>query len=440
MSDAAALIVEPGPPPTGEPRVPGDKSVSHRALMLGALAEGESLIEGFLPGADCRATLAILRALGVTIHEETHTRLRVRGVGLEGLAAAAAPLDCGNSGTSMRLLAGMLAGQPFASTLTGDASLCRRPMERVIAPLAQMGARIHAAEAGHAPLHIEGRRPLNAIAYELPVASAQVKSALLLAGLFARGETRVREPAPTRDHTERMLAAFGLRLTRHDGCVALAGGQRFAGREIHVPGDFSSAAFFIAAAAMRPGAELLLRAVGVNPTRTGMLPILTAMGARISLENHRDWGGEPVADIRVRGTRLRGIAIDPGLVPLAIDEFPAILAAAATAEGETLLTGAAELRVKESDRIAVMAEGLARLGIAVEALPDGMRLRGGQPRGGTVDSHGDHRIAMAFAVLAGCATGPVRILDTRNIATSFPDFIEQAGSVGLQMHMPTDSG
>lgn len=428
-----SLRIEPGPPLGGELRVPGDKSISHRALLLGALADGTTQISGFLPGADCRATLAILRELGVTVHEISATELRIDGVGLHGLREPAHALDCGNSGTAIRLLAGVLAGQPFTSTLTGDASLCRRPMRRVIMPLCEMGAEFQAANGGCAPLTICGRRPLAAIEYAMPVASAQVKSAVLLAGLYAAGSTSITEPAPSRDHTERMLQQFGCPVLRSGDTLSLTGGCRLRGAAIRVPGDLSSAAFFLAAAAMRPGAALTLRDVGVNPTRAGILTILQQMGADIRLDNPRDWGGEPVADIHVRGGKLHGVAIPPAQVPLAIDEFPAILAAAAVAKGETLLSGAAELRHKESDRLAAMAEGLAALGIQAECLPDGMRVQGGQPQAGMVDSRGDHRIAMAFAMLAGQATGPVTIRDTANIATSFPGFAALAREAGLRV-------
>lgn len=420
--------------------MPGDKSISHRALMLGAIAEGETRISGFLDGADCRATLSILRELGVDIRAPAAGELQIRGVGLAGLTAPVRPLDCGNSGTSMRLLAGLLAGQDFCATLTGDDSLRRRPMARIMKPLRDMGADIAAGEGDRAPLRITGRRPLDSIEYELPVASAQVKSAVLLAGLNARGVTRVIEPVPSRDHTERMLRGFGCPVERNGPVIGITGGSRLHGSEVRVPGDISSAAFLVVAAAMTPGAELLVRDVGVNPTRTGILPILERMGAQVVPENPREWNGEPVADLRVRGGRLHGTAIPPELVPPAIDEFPAILAAAAVAEGETLLTGAAELRVKESDRIAVMAEGLRALGIEAEPLPDGMRVRGGRPRGGEIDSRGDHRIAMAFAVLGSRATGPVRILDTANIGTSFPDFPERAGALGMQIRGGPASG
>lgn len=427
-----SLQIEPGPPLTGELCVPGDKSISHRALLLGALAEGTTHISGFLPSADCRATLAILCDLGVAIHETSATDVQVNGAGSYGLQAPGRDLDCGNAGTAMRLLAGALAGQPFTSILTGDSSLRRRPMRRVMVPLCEMGAEIQATTGGCAPLIIHGRQPLQAINYALPMASAQVKSAVLFAGLYAQGVTSVTESAPSRDHTERMLQSFGYAVTRADNRVSVRGGGRLRGTAIRVPGDLSSAAFFLVAAAMRPGAELLLRDVGVNPTRTGVLEILQQMGADISLENPRDWGSEPVADIRVRGRQLRGVTVPPALVPLAIDEFPAILVAAAVAEGETVVSGAGELRHKESDRLAAMAEGLAILGINVAATPDGIRVQGGKPRAGSVHSHGDHRIAMAFAMLAGQADGPVTIRDTANIATSFPGFTQAAGTVGLK--------
>lgn len=428
--------VEPGGLPGGEVGVPGDKSISHRAIMLAGLADGDSRIEGFLTGADCLATLRAFEALGVTV--EQGTALTVQGRGLDGLRAPAAPLDVGNSGTSMRLLAGVLAGQTFDSELTGDASLRRRPMDRVIRPLREMGAEISGVAGDVAPLRIHGGRPLHGIRYPLPVASAQVKSCLLLAGLYARGETQVAEPAPTRDHTERMLETFGVAVRRADGRVAVRGGGRLRAATLRVPGDISSAAFLLVAAAISPGAELLVRQVGVNPTRTGVLSVLRAMGADLRLENERAFGNEPVADIRVRGGHLRGIDIDPALVPLAIDEFPALFVAAACAQGQTRLHGARELRVKESDRIAVMAEGLQRLGIETQVYADGIRVVGGRPGGGTVASHGDHRVAMAFAVAGLRADAPVTVRDVANVDTSFPGFVETARAAGLAIEEVDD--
>ncbi len=423
--------IAPGGCLRGTVRVPGDKSVSHRALMLAAIASGQTRIRDMLAGEDVLATLAAMQALGVDIVRESDTVTCVQGVGGTGLRTPVAALDLGNSGTSMRLLSGLLAGAGVAATLTGDASLQRRPMRRVTEPLALMGADIGASETGTAPLRIRAGQRLRGIDYTLPVASAQVKSALLLAGLFAEGRTRVTEPAPTRDHTERMLAHFGVRLEHDGSTVGIHGGQRLVGADIRVPADLSSAAFFLVGASIAPGSDLLLRDVGMNPTRTGVLDILRAMGARIDVLNPREFGTEPVADLHVTAAPLRGIAIPEELVPLAIDEFPVLLVAAACAEGETVLTGAGELRFKESDRIGAVATALQALGIDAEPRPDGMRVRGGRPHAGTVNSHGDHRIAMAFAIAALAADGPVRIDDCANVATSFPGFEALAGEAGL---------
>lgn len=427
-----SLEVRPSGPLTGTLEVPGDKSISHRVLLLGALAEGRTRAAGFLESADCLATLRAISGLGVRVERPAPGEVVIEGAGLDGLQAPDTALDCGNAGTAMRLLAGVLAGQPFSSTLTGDASLSRRPMRRVIKPLSNMGAYI-AANGGRAPLRITGKRPLKAIRYASPVASAQVKSAVLLAGLYARGVTCVSEPAASRDHTERLLQTFGVELRRDGRRICIEGGSRLRAATVQIPGDLSSAAFFLAGAAMQPGSELLLENVGINPTRTGVIDLLREMGADIALLNIRQAGNEPVADLRVRGRRLRGIAIPPERVPGAIDDLPAVLAAAACAEGVTTLHGAAELRVKESDRLAAMARGLAGLGIAVELFEDGVRIRGGQPSGGTVDSQGDHRIAMAFAVLGGRATGPVTVRATANIETSFPGFADCTRRVGLDI-------
>lgn len=422
----------PGGTISGEARVPGDKSISHRAVMLGALAEGETCVRGFLEGEDALATVAAFRDLGVAIDGPDDGELRVRGVGLHGLSAPAGALDLGNSGTSMRLLAGILAGQPFASRLDGDASLRRRPMDRIMVPLRQMGAAIEAAPGATPPLSLHGGA-LRAVRYRSPVASAQVKSCVLLAGLYADGITAVTEPAPTRDHTERMLRGFGCELQRDRGAVGVRGGATLRGTALDVPADISSAAFFLVAATIAPGSELLLTHVGVNPTRTGVLAVLRRMGADISLHNEREIGGEPVADLLVRAAPLRGIEIPRELVPLAIDEFPALFVAAACAEGRTVLRGAAELRVKESDRIATMAEGLSTLGIANEVLEDGIIIDGGAIGGGVVHSHHDHRIAMAFAVSALRAEAEIVITDCEPVATSFPGFDALARGLGLQI-------
>lgn len=415
----------------GETRVPGDKSISHRAIMLGSLAEGVTRVLGFLEGEDSLATLQAFRDLGVVIEGPDHGALVIHGVGMDGLRRPVGPLYLGNSGTSMRLLAGVLAGQQFDVTLTGDASLSRRPMRRVTQPLADMGASIATTDTGTPPLRIFGGRQLRGLRYDLPVASAQVKSCLLLAGLRAAGETSLSEPAPTRDHTERMLRGFGYQVRREGDRISLTGGGRLTACDLRVPGDISSAAFFLVGASIAPGSDLLLRGVGVNPTRDGVIHILRAMGADIELSNPAEVGGEPIADIRVRHAPLRGIEIPRHLVANAIDEFPALFVAAACAEGDTLLQGAEELRVKESDRIQVMADGLVRLGIQAEPRPDGMRIRGGRLGSGLVESHGDHRIAMAFAIAGLRAAGEVRIGDCGNVATSFPNFVGLARNLGL---------
>lgn len=411
--------------------VPGDKSISHRALLFGGIAEGVTEIHGFLASEDCLSTLAALRALGVAIEQSSPTDLRVHGRGAEGLQRAAHPLDMGNAGTAMRLSMGLLAAQRFDSTLIGDASLMRRPMERVAGPLREMGASI-TTQNGRPPVFIEGGRRLRAVDHLMTVASAQVKSALLIAGLFADGRTRVTEPAPSRDHTERMLAGFGVEVLRSGATVALEGGQTLTATHIDVPGDFSSAAFFLVAGALAADRPLVLRGIGVNPTRTGLLDLLIQMGADIRVTPHAG-GAEPTADIEVRRSRLRGLRVPESVVPLAIDEFPVFFIAAACADGDSLVRGAAELRVKESDRLAVMSEGLTRLGVEHELLQDGMWIRGGKLSGGSIDSHGDHRVAMAFAVASLAAESPIEILDVANVATSFPGFVSLAASVGLDV-------
>lgn len=424
--------VRPGGTLRGELRVPGDKSISHRSVMLGSLADGVTEVGGFLEGEDALATMRAFRAMGVTIEGPDQGRLRIIGAGREGLKAPGQVIDCGNSGTTMRLLTGLLCGQGFAVTLDGDSSLRRRPMERVAKPLRSMGARIETGEGGRPPVRILPAPRLQAIHYDLPVASAQVKSAVLLAGLFADGRTSTTEPAPTRDHSERMLRAFGVQVDVDGATAALQGGQRLTGTRIQVPGDISSAAFFLVAASIAPGSELLLREVGMNPTRVGVVEILRLMGADIQLENERLAGGEPIADLRVKAAPLRGIEVPEHLVPLAIDEFPVLFVAAACAQGRTVVTGAGELRVKESDRIQVMADGLRQLGVDATPTADGMVIEGGRPyAGATIDSHGDHRIAMAFAVATLRASSPMTILDCDNVATSFPGFVELAADVGL---------
>jgi 3-phosphoshikimate 1-carboxyvinyltransferase len=433
MRVSETLEVAAGGRLNGTVVIPGDKSISHRAVMLSALADGECSVAGCLMGDDVASTVAAFRAMGVTVDAIDDARLNIHGVGVDGLAAPAGVLDLGNSGTSMRLLCGILAGAGISATLTGDASLSRRPMRRVAAPLASMGARIDTSADGTPPLRIAGSAPLHAIDYALPVASAQVKSAVLLAGLFAAGRTAVHEPATTRDHTERMLSAFGVELERAGSRVSLVGGQRLRATEIVVPADISSAAFFIVGAAIAGGSVLELNAIGMNPTRTGILDILRAMNARITVLREYAHGNEPVADLRLESSPLRGIEIPPHLVPLAIDEFPAIFIAAACAEGTTVLRGAAELRLKESDRIAVMSAGLHSLGIAVETFDDGLAIVGGQFNGGRIDAEGDHRVAMAFAMAALRAAAPVVIDNAAAISTSFPDFVPRARAAGLRI-------
>lgn len=415
----------------GDINVPGDKSISHRAIMLASLAEGTSRICGFLEGEDTRATVQIFTRMGVRIDAPAPGERAVRGVGLHGLRAPDGALDCGNSGTAMRLLAGLLAGQAFKSELRGDVSLSQRPMRRVTDPLARMGAAIETGADAKPPLRIHGGRPLRGVDYAPPIASAQVKSALLLAGLYAHGETRVTETRPTRDYTERMLAAFGWPVAFESGRAALMGGYALHAIDIEVPADFSSAAFFIVAATLVPGSELRLRNVGLNPRRTGLLHVLRAMGADIAEDHAHSAGGEPVADLIVRYAPLNGIAVPARHVTDMIDEFPILFVAAALAEGTTTVHDAAELRIKESDRIAVMAAGLRALGVRIEETPDGAVIEGGKLRGGGVDSQGDHRCAMAFAVAGAVARDAVTIRDCANVATSFPGFIKRANTCGF---------
>ena len=425
------FIVSPGGKLSGSMQVPGDKSMSHRSVIFGALAEGTTHVSGLLEGEDVLATIAAFRAMGVNIEGPDEGRLVIHGAGLHGLQKPQHDLDMGNSGTAMRLLSGLLSGQSFATRLIGDKSLSARPMRRVVDPLSEMGAKISTAEGGTPPLQIEPVDSLHAINYQMPMASAQVKSCLLLAGLYAEGKTCVTEPAPTRDHTERMLRGFGYPVTSDGARVCLEPGFRLAATDMMVPGDISSAAFFIVGSTISKDSRIEIKNVGINPTRTGILFILKQMGADIELKNERTIGGEPVADLVVQSAPLHGIHVDEKHVPLAIDEFPAILVAAACASGETVLSGAEELRVKESDRIAVMARGLANIGIDVIETPDGMRVQGGQIQGGAVNSHGDHRIAMAFAMAALQSNAEIQIDDCDNVATSFPDFQALAGSCGL---------
>ncbi|MDZ4333462.1 MAG: bifunctional prephenate dehydrogenase/3-phosphoshikimate 1-carboxyvinyltransferase [Pseudomonas sp.] len=432
-SNDLIFLANPGGKLSGRIRVPGDKSISHRSIMLGSLAEGTTHVEGFLEGEDALATLQAFRDMGVVIEGPHHGRVTIHGVGLHGLKAPAGPLYMGNSGTSMRLLSGLLAAQPFDTTLTGDASLSKRPMNRVAKPLREMGAVIETAPEGRPPLMIKGGQRLTGMDYEMPMASAQVKSCLLLAGLYAAGRTSVTEPAPTRDHTERMLRGFGYPVTVDGSTASVESGHKLTATHIEVPADISSAAFFLVAGSIAEDSELVLEHVGINPTRTGVIDILKLMGGDITLENQREVGGETVADIRVRSAKLKGIDIPEDLVPLAIDEFPVLFVAASVAEGRTVLRGAEELRVKESDRIQVMADGLIALGVKAEPTPDGIIIEGGSIGGGEVWAHGDHRIAMSFSVASLRATAPIRIHDCANVATSFPNFLALSAQVGIRV-------
>jgi 3-phosphoshikimate 1-carboxyvinyltransferase len=429
--------VKPGGSIRGEIDVPGDKSISHRSLMLGAIADGVTTVRGFLAGEDCLATHNALTALGVGITVDSDSTVHVEGRGLRGLRPAAGALDLGNSGTAIRLMTGLLAGQEFDSLLTGDASLRQRPMARVADPLKAMGARIETTE-GRAPLYVRGGATLHGIDYQLPVASAQVKSALLLAAIGADGRTTLRSPGPSRDHTERMLTTMGVAVQTdlEQRVVSVDGPVRLRACAIDVPGDLSSAAFFVVAACLAGGPGLLIRNVGINPTRTGVLTILESMGARIERRNIRRFGSEPVADLYVERSRLRGVAIPPELVPLAIDEFPILFIAAAGAEGRTVVAGAEELRHKESDRIAVMAGALASVGAHVQERADGLAIDGGRLHGGRIDSNGDHRVAMAFAIASLISDAPIEILNTDQVATSFPTFSNTAAEagIGIEVH------
>ena len=425
--------VKPGGGLTGAIRVPGDKSISHRSIMLGSLAEGTTRVSGFLEGEDNLATLNAFRTLGVKIKGPENGQVVIEGVGMHGLKPPAKEIYLGNSGTSMRLLTGLFAAQAFDCVLTGDKSLSGRPMRRVTDPLSRMGTVIETTEKGTPPVRIKGGQKLCGIDYVMPVASAQVKSSLLLAGLYANGQTCVTEPAPTRDHTERMLRGFGYPVQTHGNKICVLGGGKLKATTIDVPADISSAAFFMVGASIAPGSDLTLQHVGINPTRIGVINILRQMGANITLSNEREVGGEPVADIRIRSAQLKGIQIPEDQVPLAIDEFPAIFIAAACAQGQTVLTGAHELRVKESDRIAVMADGLVTLGIDSKPTEDGIIIQGGLLGSGDVDSHGDHRIAMSFAMAALRAQGTITIRDCANVNTSFPSFVTLAQHAGLNI-------
>ncbi len=428
-------IVSNGGRLTGSIRVPGDKSISHRSIMFGSLAEGTTCVSGFLEGEDSLNTMRVFQAMGVDIQGPEDGKVVIHGVGMRGLHAPTKVLDVGNSGTSMRLLAGLLAGQNFDVELSGDTSLSKRPMKRVTEPLAQMGANVETSAEGKPPLKIHGGSQLHPFSYDMPMASAQVKSCCLLAGMYVDGRTCVTEPAITRDHTERMLTAFGWPVERDGSTVCIEGPVTLTACDIDVPADISSAAFYMVGASIAADSDITLQHVGINPTRTGIIDILRLMGADITLLDEREVGGEPVADIRIRSAPLKGIHVPEELVPLAIDEFPVLFVAASCAEGETVITGAEELRVKESDRIQVMADGLQTLGVDARATPDGMVIQGlgntGRLGSGSVHSHDDHRIAMAFSMAALRASGDIEIEDCDNVNTSFPGYAELSRSAGL---------
>lgn len=436
MAQSISFNVQPGGSLHGTIRVPGDKSMSHRSIMLGSLAEGTTHVTGFLNAEDALATLQAFRAMGVEIEGPENGEVTIQGVGKNGLKEPKEPLYLGNSGTSMRLLSGLLAGQSFNTVLTGDHSLSSRPMKRVTDPLTTMGAKIETQEGGTAPLKINGNPHLKAIDYKVPMASAQVKSCLLLAGMYAEGETSVTEPAPTRDHTERMLNGFSYPVHRDGNKANITADGKLIAADIDVPSDISSAAFFLVGASIAPDSDVTLKHVGINPTRTGIIEILRLMGAKIEIQNERTVGGEPVADLRVVSSQLRGIDIPAHTIPSAIDEFPVLFVAAACAEGVTRLTGAKELRVKESDRIQAMADGLQVLGVDAQPTEDGMVIKG-KPvdsiGGGVVNSHGDHRIAMSFSIAGLKATAPITIEDCENVNTSFPEFCDLATQLGLKL-------
>lgn len=427
------FIASPASTLSGELKVPGDKSISHRSIMLGSLSHGITKVSGFLEGEDALSTLKAFQAMGVKIEREGDN-VTIHGVGINGLKKPEGPLDLGNSGTSIRLMSGILAAQAFDCELIGDESLSKRPMSRVINPLKDMGAVIDSND-GKPPLKITGGQQLIGIHYDLPVASAQVKSCVLLAGLYAQGDTCVTEPAPTRDHTERMLKGLGYDVRVNDNQMCLTGGGELTATEIQVPSDISSAAFFMVAACIAPQADITLLGVNINPTRTGVIDVLKLMGARLTTLNQREIGGELLADIRIQSSELKGIHIPESLVPLAIDEFPAVFIAASCAKGETILTGAKELRVKESDRIQVMADGLSILGIENEVLDDGIKIQGGQFQKPTamIESHHDHRISMSFAVASLRCDYPIEINGVDNVMTSFPNFVELSNSAGLNI-------
>lgn len=437
MSSSSPRIdyhIQPGGSLKGSITVPGDKSISHRSLMLSAIANGKSRITGFLPGEDTLATMNALQHMGVAIHRIDETTVEVNGVGMHGLQDPAGPLDLGNSGTSTRLFAGLLAGAGVQCELIGDASLMTRPMARVVNPLKEMGANITATATGTLPLKIAKAESLSSIEYDMPVASAQLKSCLLLAGMYAQGKTVLNEPASSRDHTERMLKSFGVEVKTTGHRLEIETVSELIASDILVPADISSATFFMVGAAIARGSDLMLKSVGINPTRDAVIHILQAMGADIELKNIDESGAEPIADIHVKGSQLKGIEIKPEWVPIAIDEFPAVMIAASVAEGTTVLKGAKELRVKESDRIDAVCRGLEAIGVQVEEFKDGMAVTGGEIIGGTVDSKTDHRIAMSFAIAGLCAKEEIIVQDCANVATSFPGFEQLADNTGLMIN------
>ena len=424
--------IEPSNSIIGKANIPGDKSISHRAIILAAIADGESRIKNFLQGEDTLATIRVFQKMGVNIKNDGDIII-VKGVGLHGLRAENPTLDFGNSGTSVRLLSGLLSAQNFSSQLIGDESLMKRPMSRIINPLQKMNAKINCTDLGTLPIKIEGGQKIEGIEYELPIFSAQLKSCLLLAGLYAEGTTKIIENMATRDHTERMLANFSHSVIKKGNQISIKKANRLIGCEIIIPGDFSSAAYFIVAAILTPNSNIIIENVGVNPTRNAMIKIMKLMGADVELKNERLESGEPVATIYAKTSKLIGIDIPEELVPVAIDELPIILVAAACAKGKTKLSGAAELRVKESDRIQSMLDGFISLGIKVKALEDGMIIEGGQYNGGVINSNDDHRIAMAFSIAGIIAKAPIIINSCKNVATSFPEFIDTAKHLGMNI-------
>lgn len=428
-----SYVLEPASNLSGTVKVPGDKSMSHRSIMFGAIAHGVTEVSGFLEGEDSLHTLDAFRCMGVRIERGGPGEVTLYGNGVAALVPPAKAIYLGNSGTGMRLLTGLLAGMNIPAVLTGDESLTGRPMRRIVNPLAQMGASIDTGEGGTPPLSIAASGRLEGIEYTCPMASAQVKSAVLLAGLHANGLTTVHEPAVTRDHTERMLRGFGVEVSVDGLSASIDGGQQLTATSLTVPGDISSSAFFLVGAGMTPGSNLTLTGVGMNPSRTGVIDILRLMGAQIQVTNERVTGGEPVADLLVTGAALQGIEVPEHLVSLAIDEFPALFVAAASARGTTVITGAEELRVKETDRIQVMADGLRALGGDIEDTPDGAIIQGKRLAGGVADSCGDHRTAMSFAMASLIADGPITVLDCDNVNTSFPGFAGIAGAAGLHI-------